>query len=78
MPPGRRVKSCVGKVAYSTYENARAEARYFMRQGKFQREDSHLEPYRCPYCSGWHLGHAPERVPRFERKRNRNWRNEED
>ncbi len=76
MPPGRRVLSCVGKAAYPTYDFARAHARHFMRQDKYRRGESHLEPYRCHFCDGWHLGHASEQVPRFERKRK--WKNEDN
>ena len=41
-----RRNGCVGKVFHRTLEEAIAHSR-ITRHGK---------PYKCKYCSGWHIG----------------------
>jgi hypothetical protein len=48
-------RACGSKALYIS----RAEAKATVRHGR--RMGSGLHPYRCEWCSGWHLGH-PKRA----------------
>ena len=50
--------SCAGKVRYGHRETALRACQDMRAKGR------DLEPYPCPYCNGWHLGH---RLPRWLR-----------
>jgi hypothetical protein len=44
-------RGCTSKAVYLT----RREAKSLVRNGR--RGYAGLKPYRCRWCSGWHLGH---------------------
>jgi hypothetical protein len=46
-----RGRACESKAVYLS----RGEARQYLRSGR--RMDRAVKPYRCPFCSRWHLGH---------------------
>jgi hypothetical protein len=50
-----RDRACESKAAYVS----RGEARSTVRQGR--RQDGSLSPYRCRFCTLWHLGHRRRR-----------------
>jgi hypothetical protein len=45
-------RGCTSKAVYLS----RREAKSLVRNGR--RGYAGLKPYRCRWCSGWHLGHA--------------------
>lgn len=45
------------------FERKRAVKRARMKQLGHGGTDGSLQPYRCPYCDQWHLGHR--RKPRL-------------
>lgn len=48
----RRERQCVGKIRYSgrtVAANAATALSWIGRRG--------LEPYSCPWCDHWHVGH---------------------
>ena len=49
-------KACSRKVRYDSREDAEEAARGARFAG-----GKTLRVYRCDYCDGWHLTHAPER-----------------
>lgn len=50
-----RRKACQGKVRHLTEAHARA-AIHSLHTGKGWQ--GHMNAYRCPFCKGWHVGHA--------------------
>lgn len=50
-------RGCTSK----SYFVSRGEAKAVLRSGR--HSFSGLQPYRCRYCDGWHLGHR--RPPAF-------------
>jgi hypothetical protein len=44
-------RGCTSKVTYTS----RREARTRSRDGR--HADGSLQPYHCPNCGAWHLGH---------------------
>jgi hypothetical protein len=44
-------RGCTSKAVYLS----RGEAKSLVRNGR--RGYAGLKPYRCRWCSGWHLGH---------------------
>lgn len=46
--------SCLGKAAFPSRRAARRRARQIRGEG-----GPRLHAYRCRWCSGTHLGHAP-------------------
>lgn len=51
-----RRKACKGKVRHLNPEGARiALAKLFYRVGY----TGHMNVYRCRFCNGYHIGHAP-------------------
>lgn len=50
-----RERACVSKAVYVT----RNEARDRIRSGR--HIDAAMKPYRCRFCSMWHLGHRRHR-----------------
>jgi hypothetical protein len=50
-----RERACGSKAAYVS----RGEARSTVRHGR--RQDGSLAPYRCRFCTLWHLGHRRRR-----------------
>jgi len=56
------------KMQYKTYKSARGVARHM-----FHKTGEILEPYQCPICGCWHLGHVkdiplPEEVKTLKQK----------
>jgi hypothetical protein len=49
-----RERACASKAVYLSRREARATARG-------RRMDGSLNPYRCRFCSLWHLGHRRRR-----------------
>jgi hypothetical protein len=54
---GMRRRRCVGKKRCATAREAARDAADLRRQ---RRGD--IDVYRCPHCSGIHVGHTPHRV----------------
>ena len=46
-------KSCGKKQNHVTYENAYKASLSLNGSGKARHQ---VEPYPCPFCSGWHIG----------------------
>jgi hypothetical protein len=44
-------KACLSKARFVSQREARRLARHG------QHQDGSVEPYRCAWCSSWHLGH---------------------
>ncbi|HEY3718417.1 MAG TPA: hypothetical protein VGL39_28165 [Jatrophihabitantaceae bacterium] len=51
----QRRKACLGKVRYPGPNPADAAAQRGAHRGHW------LHAYRCPHCTGWHIGHLPAR-----------------
>lgn len=51
-----RRRACTGKHRYPDEATARAA---IWRQRR--RWDGFMRAYRCSFCGGWHIGHAPRR-----------------
>lgn len=50
-----RIQSCSGKKKYKSKEVA------LIQKPKIGRQTGYiLYPYKCRYCSNWHLGHNKE------------------
>lgn len=47
-----RRKACTGKIRH--IDKAAADLVY----RKVRRTTGYMEPYKCRWCGGWHLGHA--------------------
>lgn len=52
----RRRKACLGKDRYATPDEAAAAARRGRARGHW------LVGYRCPFCTGHHIGHPTARI----------------
>lgn len=53
-----RRRACTGKARHRTADFARiALARLYGRVGYTGR----MNVYRCPFCNGFHIGHAPRK-----------------
>ena len=48
-----RERACSSKAVFVS----RREAKSLVRHGRHSYAG--LKPYRCQWCDGWHLGHAP-------------------
>lgn len=51
-----RRKACESKVTHATNAAARAAAREMRRR---RPSSGWIEPYACPFCGRWHIGHPP-------------------
>lgn len=52
-----RNRACSRKKRHDTATAAKKEMNRLVR---FRRiDDGVLHVYRCPWCSGWHVGHKP-------------------
>ena len=58
MASKRRVRrqSCEGKLRYPTQDEAR------MASNRANSRTSWIMPYKCNFCGGYHIGHAPNGV----------------
>jgi hypothetical protein len=45
-----RRKACTGKRMHATFADAQEAA---------VRTRGRVQPYRCPHCNQWHVGHEP-------------------
>ena len=52
-----RFYMCDRKKRYKAKKNAENQLKFMRKKGIIIPMDAHA--YQCPYCSGWHLGHAP-------------------
>lgn len=57
-----QTSTCIGKRDYATWAKAARSARYTNHH-----YDETFEPYRCPYCNRYHIGHYARRNPRRPR-----------
>lgn len=57
-------KSCTGKIRHGSQRQARDHARELQVTG-----EPWVMAYRCRYCGGWHVGHAPEKLRQKLKKR---------
>lgn len=53
-----RRKKCTGKIPHETIEAARLAAAKLLSRKPC---GEHLSPYRCGFCSKFHVGHTPGR-----------------
>lgn len=51
------------KSTFTTYEQAEEVARRIKRR----KEQKGVNPYRCPVCGYWHIGHASKKGKRHGR-----------
>jgi hypothetical protein len=58
-----REYSCQAKVQYPTHEAAESAL--------LARDDGGrgTNPYRCPWCTGWHVGHGKGRRDTWKKKK---------
>ncbi len=54
-----RARSCTGKVAHASKEQALGHAIGLRRRLGALPRDSHA--YRCRFCGSWHVGHRQRR-----------------
>jgi hypothetical protein len=47
------ITSCLGKVAFHTYDQAKAVDKRSRKGSNSERRGA----YHCPICGSWHLGH---------------------
>lgn len=57
MNESMRYHMCDKKKRYSAKKHGEEELRRIRKTGKIVPPDAHV--YHCPFCEGWHLGHAP-------------------
>lgn len=67
---GLRRKMCMRKVAYATYDIAKAALRTVRR---LHVNDERQIPYHCRWCGRWHNGHAPGHVRQAILNRQARW-----
>ncbi|RYM66295.1 hypothetical protein BSR03_01515 [Serratia proteamaculans] len=53
-----RRKQCEGKRRHKNFDCAMKEIRLLHQRHGHQGQ---LQPYRCPFCSMFHVGHTPGR-----------------
>lgn len=53
-----RRKACTGKIRHADALAAFAHIRALFRSKGYQ---GHLNAYRCGFCGGYHVGHAPRK-----------------
>jgi hypothetical protein len=53
----QRRKSCNGKVRHGSFKQANTHA----KQLRLSNE-RWVMPYKCKFCGGYHVGHAPKNV----------------
>ena len=58
-----RRKSCSGKVRYDDIELAWKA----VRASGARDNSGWILPYKCRFCGGYHIGHAPKRVKKVFR-----------
>jgi hypothetical protein len=51
----RLIKTCLNKQAFNSKKEAYEELNYWVDTGELSCSRS-LRPYKCPFCSKWHLG----------------------
>lgn len=51
-----RRKACKGKVRHADQAAAHGALRALNQDKGYQGP---MNPYRCPFCGGWHIGHSP-------------------
>ncbi len=51
-----RRKACTGKIRHATALDAFTHIRALHRKQVWQ---GHLNAYKCRFCNGYHVGHAP-------------------
>ena len=51
-----RKRSCTEKIKYKTQTQAAQDADERNHERCIKYSDVH--PYKCGYCSGWHIGHG--------------------
>ncbi len=56
-----RRKACAGKIRHDTLEQAQAMAR------------NGTQPYRCPFCGGYHCGHPCGFKQQFQKPNGRRY-----
>jgi hypothetical protein len=54
--------TCARKVRYPAEASARRASVAMSR-----KTGTEIEPYKCPHCDGWHIGHRPQITVRIER-----------
>lgn len=61
----RRERECGRKINYPTFKDAQKVADLLNDVAYIQRLKipvQKLQPYRCGFCSGIHIGHTPRRI----------------
>ncbi|EAY0359032.1 hypothetical protein B2J38_16715 [Salmonella enterica] len=53
-----RRKQCSGKIRFASAEDAVRRIQILHRKYGHRGQ---LQAYHCPFCKGWHVGHAPGR-----------------
>ncbi len=56
-----REKTCYGKTPYFTQRDARHGLKRLKGSSGYVESEQGvpMSPYRCPFCSSWHIGHIP-------------------
>lgn len=57
-----RDSACTGKIRFPSKNQAKAQKKYLMKK-VFCGKPNNLRAYRCPYCSGFHLGNNDNDMP---------------
>lgn len=55
-----------GKFKYTSEFFAKGALRHLVLEGKIKIGE--MEPYKCPYCDGWHIGHPDPETQRLIRE----------
>ncbi len=61
----RRIRrnECKGKVRHASADAARCEIRAVIK--KMRGAIGFLQPYKCQFCNGFHIGHKDSRSARW-------------
>lgn len=54
-----QLRGCNRKLRYPDKYSADVEIA-IIKDSRHARAPERLHSYRCPYCDGWHIGHARE------------------
>jgi hypothetical protein len=60
------ITSCIGRVAFHTYDQAKAVDKRSRKGSNSERRGA----YHCPVCGSWHLGHQSPATKAKRRLRN--------
>jgi predicted Zn-ribbon and HTH transcriptional regulator len=60
----QRRKSCIGKVKYTSEDDALKSVYHLKRLNAKNAIVSRISPYKCHFCGSWHVGHLNNNAKR--------------